>query len=232
MSIHPAPSSVLSPLPRALQTTRRRRPTERIDQLDRHLRRLRASRHAGLVIASFVLLGIVNATLEWLYAASNHPVSYAEGQTSFDAVAVKGWYAAMSEAGTLGTYVGTQFFDFLFIAALATFAITFGSAIRRLHTSHRRSMAVVRAAVFALVAGTVFDVFENLVSFVMLTSPADFPAALVVPYSAAAVLKFALIATGGFTLLAMFVAGLVRAAFSRRGATHAADRQIERAVAA
>lgn len=168
------------------------------------------SHHLVATIASFGLLGVVNSTLNRLYEASNHPVSYAEGQTSFDAEAIKGWYGAMSDAGTLDVYVGTQIFDYVFMAALALFGLTLASLIRRMNKPWRQGALLAQFGGLAVAIGACFDAVENLISFAMLADPTGFPDALAFPYSAAAVIKFAAIAIGVVSILGATIVGLVR----------------------
>jgi hypothetical protein len=177
---------------------------------DDKLGRLTPARHGAAAAASFATLGIVNGLLNRLYEASNHPVSYAEGQTSFDATAIKGWYDAMSKAGTLDVYVGTQLFDFVFMAALALFALAASSVVRRLNGPWRPGMMAATIGGLAIVGGTIFDAVENLVSFVMLADADGFADWLALPYSGAAVIKFALIGTGFVILAAATATGIVR----------------------
>ena len=183
------------------------------DAVHARLASMRWRGHLVFLVAAFATLGVVNAILNSLYAASNHPVSYAEGQTSFDAASVEGWYATMSDAGTLDVYVGTQIFDYVFMLALAAFALTAASVLRRSHARRPRLAAVARIGGLGVVIGTLFDAAENIVSFVMLgsfaaTDPSGFADWLVLPYSAAAVAKFASIAIG-FVALAVALAGAV-----------------------
>lgn len=149
--------------------------------------------HSGALIASFVALGQVQSRLDALYAASQHPVDYATGQTTFDAARIKGFYAHMQEAGSLDIYVQTQQFDFVFMLAMACFGVMLGSFVARAgrDRSAARSLGFVAAGL--AVAGALLDALENAVSFVMLAQPQGFADWLALPYSGFASAKFAAI---------------------------------------
>ena len=207
--------------------------------IERWFARRSASAHVVAVIASFIVLAVVNTVLDRLYAASNHPVSYAEGQTTFDAGRVEGFYATMSAAGTLDLYVYTQVFDYLFMVALAVFALTLGSLLRRAAAPTQPLMALARAGGVTVAVGAVFDAVENLISFVLLgfyatSDPAGFPDVLVHPYSVAAVIKFALVGLGLVLLLVSLIGlagslpGRLTGGRSRRASPGAAS-ELERA---
>lgn len=179
------------------------------------LDRLPVGRHVGLAATSFIVLGAVNVTLDRLYAASGFPVPYAEGQTSFDATAVKGWYAVMSDAGTLGTYVGTQIFDYVFMAMLALTGFLLASlAVRAAGPGWLARPA--RAARLLIPLGAAADAIENLISFAMLARPETFPDWLAVAHSSAAVVKFALIAAGMVLLVGTVIGLALRALVGTR----------------
>ncbi|NBR89284.1 MAG: hypothetical protein EBS68_05115 [Rhodobacteraceae bacterium] len=76
--------------------------------------------HFGLTAVAFGAFQAVKSLLDESYAASKYPVDYATGQLAFSAEKLEGYYAVMSEAGTLGTYWKTQFIDFGFIASVIT----------------------------------------------------------------------------------------------------------------
>ena len=147
------------------------------------------------LVTALMLAVLFNLTAtEWLnrsYAASAYPVPYYVAQLSFDASRLQGWYAYMLERGTLGIYWQTQFIDFVFILStilLHFMALLLISRAFAAGSAGRRAM-VVCAFVSAL--GPLFDVAENLVSFVMLAQPLSFPVWLAWLYSGCAALKFA-----------------------------------------
>lgn len=168
--------------------------------------------HLALAVGSIVLFVVAKGYLDASYMASNHPVDYATGQTGFDGTLIKGYYAHMQKMGTLGVYWTTQFIDFSFIAGMFSMGLFALSGIARLArpASVGRKAGLMASA--ALMTGAVSDVIENLISFVMLAMPNDFPDWIALPYSAFAVVKFALVTTGmllgATTILLIIVARL------------------------
>ena len=165
--------------------------------------------HAGVTAAAFVLFNQVKGRLDASYAASNHPVDYATGQTTFSGEAIKGFYAHMQEFGTLDVYSQTQLIDFGFIVTMMILAFCLGSLAARLGPDGGYGRRLGKLAGVSVIFGAIFDIFENLVSFVMLADPTGFPDFIALPYSAFAAIKFALIAVGLLLLLASFVVGLI-----------------------
>lgn len=154
--------------------------------------------HAALLAAAALIFFRVKSLLDASYAASNHPVDYATGQTAFSGAAIKGYYAHMLERGTLDIYWQTQMIDFGFIASLASFGLLAGSLLARLSANGGWAWKMGSAAAFLIVGGAAFDVMENLISFIMLSNPSGFADWLALPYSGSAGVKFALITAGMF----------------------------------
>jgi hypothetical protein len=77
--------------------------------------------HATATVVSFAAFQGTRIYLDHLYAASGHPVGFATGQLAFDGATIFGYYETMRAAGTFGTYVQTQMFDFAFIASVIIF---------------------------------------------------------------------------------------------------------------
>ena len=75
----------------------------------------------ALTAGAFVAQRVTQTVLDSSYARSGYPVPYYEGQLSFSASKLEGWYATMEQHGTLGVYWQTQLLDFAFIAATAVF---------------------------------------------------------------------------------------------------------------
>lgn len=153
----------------------------------------------------------IKGRLDSSYAASGHPVDYATGQLAFDAAMVESYYAKMGQAGTLPLYLQTQIIDFGFIAAviavsalLGTLAARLGGQINRLGVWGWR---LGLAAAMLGMAGAVFDVMENLASFVMLARAQAIPQPLALIYSAAAATKFALLTLAMVCVLLSLVVG-------------------------
>jgi len=111
---------------------------------------------------------------------------------SFSAEKIKAWFAYMAEQNTLGIYKTTQHIDFIFILSvfiLHFFTLVLISRLFPIDSTWRKVMII--CATVSLLA-PIFDVLENLVSYLMLASPVDFPNWLVYPYSGFAALKFAM----------------------------------------
>lgn len=158
--------------------------------------------HALAAAASFGLFNWVQTRLDASYAASSHPVDYATGQLSFSASQVESWYAAMQDSGTLGVYWQTQFIDFGFIAAVMAMGLLVGTLAARLARPGSWARLMGLAAAAMAIAGAGFDAVENLLSFVMLTTPQAIPQSLAVIYSSAAAVKFALLVMAVLTFFA------------------------------
>ena len=161
--------------------------------------------HGAATVAAFFGLGAVQGRLDALYAQSNHPVDYATGQTTFDAVQIKGFYADMQGEGTLDVYMQTQQFDFLFLACMGLFGLLFGTFVARFARTGSWGRKSGLFAAGLAVFGALCDATENLISFVMLTDPQGFLAWLALPYSGFAVVKFGAIALAMLTVLVAII---------------------------
>ncbi|MEM8922878.1 MAG: hypothetical protein AAGD35_05195 [Actinomycetota bacterium] len=177
---------------------------------------LRPWQHTAAAAAAVAVLLVVNAVLEALYARSMFPVPFAEGQTTFDGQRLKRYYAVMLDAGTLDVYWFTQLFDVVFMAAVAVAAFAIGSRLLRANADHPRTQTVISVATTAVVGSAAFDAVENLLSFTMLVQPRSFPEWLALPYSTAAVAKFALAGIGWTTMAAALALTVVRWALGHR----------------
>jgi len=144
---------------------------------------------AAALIAT-VLSQYVMGHLNGLYTDSLFPVSIYEGQTTFNADTVKGYYAVLLELGTFDKYIDVQLFDFIFI--LTVFTSFLFSAITVFHMLPQVQWlkAVARTMIIIAPLAAVFDALENIVSFFMLADPQTFSDWLVIPYSFFAVAKF------------------------------------------
>ena len=132
----------------------------------------------------------IKGKLDASYAASNHPVDYATGQTQFSGTTVKEYYAVMSEAGTLDIYSRTQMIDFGFILGVIAMGWLLGTLVARLARNGSWARVFGYATACFALAGASFDAIENLISFVMLANPSDFANWIALPYSGFAVAKF------------------------------------------
>ena len=151
----------------------------------------------------------VKGKLDASYAASNHPVDYATGQTTFSGETIKGYYATMQEAGTLDVYWQTQFIDFGFILAIACMGLFVATLVARFGRPGSWARRLGLFAGVAALLGALCDAIENGWSFVMLSDPTGFADWLALPYSAFASAKFALIACAMFALLASLLATVI-----------------------
>ncbi len=157
----------------------------------------------------FTAFNWIKNKLDSSYAASNHPVDYATGQTSFNGETIKGYYQTMIDAGTLDVYWQTQFIDFGFIVAIFCIGLFAGALVARFARDGSWGRKLGRFAAFAIMLGAFCDSIENLISFVMLSNPVNFQNWIAFPYSSFAVLKFLLITLGIFGALASILMILI-----------------------
>jgi len=103
----------------------------------------------------------IKGVLDANYAASNHPVDYATGQTTFSGDKIKGYYAEMQEAGTLDIYWQTQLIDYGFILAIACMGLFVATLIARFGRpgSWGRRLGLFAGA--AALLGALCDAIEN-----------------------------------------------------------------------
>lgn len=152
--------------------------------------------HGAMAVVSLGWFQWTKGKLDASYAASGHPVDYMTGQTSFSGEVIKGYYSAMSQAGTLDIYRTTQMIDFAFILGFVGIGLFICTLFARLG---RDESIARKAGLFAgvfFVLGALCDIIENAWSFVMLANPTDFADWLALPYSSFAVLKFGFITLG------------------------------------
>lgn len=153
----------------------------------------------GLAVLAWAISRTAQVWLDGFYARSQFPVPFYTGQTTFDAVELKGYYAHMIEQGTLDIYVQTQWIDYVFMVTSLVFLVVLaGAALRTLPKALHggRLFRFAKAMVYIVALAPVFDAMENLVSFVMLADPQGFSDWLVYPYSSFAVAKFTVFAIG------------------------------------
>lgn len=145
------------------------------------------------------------------YVQSLHPTDVFTGQTGFSGALVKGYYSHMADLGTLGVYIQTQFIDFGFIIGVFLTSLMLATLLMRGATAGSWGYKIAMFSGLAGMFGAGMDVCENLISFVMLANPADFPNWIALPYSTAAVLKFSGMTIGmGLGLLALLLIVLGR----------------------
>lgn len=72
-------------------------------------------------LMAIVLWVVSQQTMGWLnglYAASQFPVSFFVGQTTFNAAELKSYYAVLLELGTLDKFIGVQLADYVYMATV------------------------------------------------------------------------------------------------------------------
>lgn len=171
--------------------------------------------HAALALFSILWFQWAKGKLDASYAASQHPVDYMTGQTTFDGATIKEYYAAMSETGTLDVYVTTQLVDFGFILGFLGIGLFVCTLIARLGRDGSLGRKIGLFAGLSFVFGALSDMIENGWSFVLLANPSNFADWLAIPYSFFAVLKFGLITLGLGLLIACLISVVVGRALSK-----------------
>ena len=165
--------------------------------------------HAAVTAVSFAAFQGTRINLDRLYAASGHPVDFATGQLAFDGATIFGYYETMRAAGTFGTYIQTQLFDFAFITTVIAFGICLGTLIARMGAAGSATyMMGIGAAFFAFTGGSL-DALENLTSFGLMQFETAIPQGLAYLYSSFAALKFISLTLAMALALAALIAGLI-----------------------
>ncbi|GLQ33833.1 hypothetical protein GCM10007939_01160 [Amylibacter marinus] len=164
--------------------------------------------HLAGLVASIAWFKTAKTHLDKSYTASQHPVDFFTGQTTFNSETIKGYYAVMQDAGTLGIYVRTQILDYAFILGLLLMGLFFATGIARAARAGSWGRSIGRWAATSIALGALCDAIENAWSFVMLANPHDFASWLALPYSGFAAAKFALL-TLGMALLCVTIASVV-----------------------
>lgn len=157
--------------------------------------------HVAAIPVVFAGFNWIKAALDKSYAASQHPVDYATGQTTFSGPMIKTYYAHMESAGTLDIYRTTQMIDFGFLALLGVLGLLIACLFARLGREESWARTIGMLAGLSIVVGAIMDALENLMSFVLLADPSGFADWLALPYSAFAVAKFGFITLGMFGIL-------------------------------
>lgn len=168
--------------------------------------------HGLAAVLSYTLTRASNYFLDKSYAASQYPVPFYTGQTTFNATKLKSYYAHMLKEDTLQLYWQTQWLDFSFIASIFLAGLVISLFLARLHPKGTLWYRLSYAAAFIMPFAALCDVFENLFSFIMLTKPLTFADWLVIPYSSFAVCKFIGMALSYFLWLSSLLVWLIRKA--------------------
>lgn len=164
--------------------------------------------HLAALPLLFMALTWVKGVLDASYIRSNFPVDYMTGQTSFSGSAIKNWYQAMIEQGTLDIYWQTQLIDFGFIASVLALGLMFGTFMARIAMQGGWGYKTGMLAANFIPLGALCDVAENLLSFIMLSMPINFPDLIALPYSGFAVAKFGLLTLGMLMLVVSLLVNL------------------------
>jgi hypothetical protein len=163
---------------------------------------------ALVVLAALVFNLQASAWLNDSYALSRFPVPYFQAQLSFDASAIKGWYAQLIDMGTLDIYVRTQHIDFLFIVSVLLLHVSALLLVSRLFPAESCGRRWMVGAALLSASAPAFDALENAVSYLMLANPLDFADGLALLYSSLAALKFAIFTFAYVALPMGVMAGL------------------------
>ena len=131
---------------------------------------------------------ILNAS----YDLSKFPVPYYEAQLSFSADKIKEWYSYIIEEQTLGIYLKTQHIDFIFISSVLLLHFFALMLISRFYPQDNKGRKLLIVCALVSTIAPLADIVENLISYVMLASPNDFPDWLAFLYSFSAAIKFAM----------------------------------------
>lgn len=171
-----------------------------------------------LLIGSFISTCLyfgASYILEGLYVKSKFSVPYFVAQTSFDVRKIKGWYQELLDFGTMDIYYQTQYFDFVFIATVIAVGffvwMFFGSLLSKNSWLYKKRYYL---SIFLPLAG-LFDILENIVSFLMLANPISFNDGLVYFYSGFASLKFGCWSIALFILILLIVAWPIQKLFGK-----------------
>lgn len=146
----------------------------------------------GIAILLVVIRQATQMWLDGLYVASQFPVPFYIGQTTFNAEELKGYYAVLLEKGTLGKYFWVQMADYLFMVTVFISFFALMTAVYRSLPEIKWLKSIAWAMIFIAPTAALFDAVENLVSFFFIANPTDFADWLVHPYSGFAVIKFAI----------------------------------------
>ena len=190
--------------------------------LIRHLRRLaEQTSWQGLWLALIASLLTLAGGLAWatrLYAQSGFSPRLIEGQLAFDAALTRSWYGALIEQDTLDIYWRTQWVDFIFIAGLLATLFILHLIIAK---ARRNEPGWQRLALWLAVLGPAIataDIWENLVTLMMLSAPTSFPAWLATLASILSAVKWGWAVIG----TSLVVVQLIALAWHRMGGAQAA----------
>lgn len=180
------------------------------------LRKSSLSTQAIVSITALASYFIMNAILTTSYINSKFQVPYFVQQTSFDIDKMKGWYAYMIEQGTFGIYFETQLIDFIFIVTVIFAGFSVWTFVSNLHSRDSIFYRLGHVLAYALPIAGMFDIFENLVSFIMMVDPAEFANIWMILYSSFACLKFAAWTVGLLWLVVSLFALVINKIYSVR----------------
>lgn len=138
------------------------------------------------VIVSQLVMGWLNN----LYAETQFPVSFFEGQTTFSGPLIKSYYEELLRLNTFEAYVFVQWADYLFMLTVLLSHFLAMVWLYRLQQQGSIWQTLALIMIYVAPSAAFFDALENAISFIMLANPTDFPDWIAIPYSAFACLKF------------------------------------------
>lgn len=154
-------------------------------------------------IVTFIVSKIIQIQLlDKSYSDSKFPVPFYEGQTTFDAIETKAHFQVLIENNTLDVFWRTQLIDFVYILATFLFTIFAIVSVYKMLAFSIKLQRISWHMIFLMPLNAILDVFENLVSFIMLSNPTDFANWLIIPYSSFAVAKFTFYLIGYLWIIA------------------------------
>ncbi len=154
-------------------------------------------------IVTFIVSKIIQIQLlDKSYSDSKFPVPFYEGQTTFDAIETKAHFQVLIENNTLDVFWRTQLIDFVYILATFLFTIFAMVSVYKMLAFSIKLQRISWHMIFLMPLNAILDVFENLVSFIMLSNPTDFANWLIIPYSSFAVAKFTFYLIGYLWIIA------------------------------
>jgi len=160
-----------------------------------------------IAIVLFILSKVTQIFwLDPLYVKSQFPVNFFVGQTTFNALQLKSYYAILVELGTLNKYLIVQLADYVFMLTVFISHLSLMIAAYKILPNINLLKKITWAMIFISPMAAGFDALENIVSFFMIANPLNFSNWLVYPYSSFASIKFIIFAiTYLWALLAIII---------------------------
>ena len=146
-------------------------------------------------VLALIFNTLCNQILTYSYSLSQFPVPYFVGQLSFSASKLAGYYQVLLEKHTLPIYWLTQYVDFFFIGSVFLLHYSLILLIHK-HFARFPKWKTLSLVMMGIALGApLFDVLENLVSFVLMNNlnpagPQHLSEPLAQLYSSFSALKF------------------------------------------